>query len=119
MEYRSINKSKKLTYFNSEFFRRAHERVHRMNENPVMFILYSLQKLHNETGFYPLVNVAELHRILTLPQNNLLTEINPALLGGAGRAPMEDFREPQKDSLNLQNMDRYQRNMHLRNKRYK
>ena len=90
-----------------------------MNENPVMFILYSLQKLHNETGFYPLVNVAELHRILTLPQNNLLTEINPALLGGAGGAPLQDFREPQRDSLNLQNMDRYQRNMHLRNKRYK
>ena len=52
-----------------------------MNENPVMFILTCLQKVHFKKDFYPILDVMELHRILTMPKEDLLYEITPELKG--------------------------------------
>ena len=95
-----------------DIFSQAHERVHRMNENPVMFILTCLQKLHFKKDFYPIIDVMELHKILTMPKEDLLAEITPELRGNKNT---QNKKEQVPRSYNLTG-DNYQKRMQM--KRY-
>ena len=95
----------------------AHAKVHKLNEKPVMFILSSLQKLHSvkeDKDFYPMFDVEALHRILTMPQENLLAEITPALSGLLGPGPELDPARTEEYRPTATGGDRYQRQMRLR-----
>ena len=94
------------------FFSQAHERVHRMNENPVMFILTCLQKLHFKKDFYPIIDVMELHKILTMPKEDLLAEITPELRANKN---IQNKKDQVPSSYNLKG-DNYQKRMQM--KRY-
>ena len=83
-----------------------------MNENPVMFILTCLQKLHFKKDFYPIIDVMELHKILTMPKEDLLAEITPELRGNKNT---QNKKEQVPRSYNLTG-DNYQKRMQM--KRY-
>ena len=98
--------------------RRAHERVHRLNENPVMFILKCLQRIHSEQDFYPMMDVKQLHHILTMKQEEVLFAVNPLLGPSGGPGPSEMKKSSSKEHLksairNNQKTDRYQKMMQL------
>eukprot|EP00092_Neocalanus_flemingeri_P031911 GFUD01034666.1.p1 GENE.GFUD01034666.1~~GFUD01034666.1.p1 ORF type:complete len:850 (+),score=213.74 GFUD01034666.1:67-2550(+) len=88
--------------------RQAQEKVHRIKENPVMFVLNSILKLQSEKSFYPKLNVAKLYKILTTEQQ--LSMMNPALLGVVEDA-MEMQRTQKKQFDKDGTGDRYQARM--------
>ena len=99
--------------------RRAHERVHRLNENPVMFILKCLERIHTERDFYPMIDVKKLHHILTMKQEEVLFAITPILGGMSGGGGMNGVTktasvEHLKSAIkNNQKTDNYQKRMEL------
>ena len=60
-------------------FSKTHERVHRLIENPVMFLLDCLLNLQFEKNFYPLLDIERLYKILTTESS--LELMQPLLAG--------------------------------------
>ena len=59
----------------------AQHRLHQIREKPVFHLLNSLSKLKPEKGFYPMLDIEKLYKILTTEQS--LTLAHPSLLGGS------------------------------------
>ena len=92
----------------------AHAKVHKINEKPVMFILSSLQKLHTvkqNKDFYPMFDVEDLHKILTMPQENIMAEVNPLLSGLLANANGSNQARPEPYRPEATGGDRYQKKM--------
>ena len=87
--------------------RQAQEKVHRMKENPVFYLLHSLTKLHAQKGFYPGLDIQRLYKILTTEQS--LGLLNPGL--GGGQEEQQERRQPGRK----EDGDRYQ--VHMRRQR--
>ena len=60
-------------------FSKTHERVHRLIENPVMYLLQCLLSLHFEKSFYPRLDIERLYKILTTESS--LELMQPLLAG--------------------------------------
>ena len=57
----------------------AQERVHRLTENPVMFLLRCLLNVQFEKNFYPRLDIEKLYKILTT--DSALELMQPQLAG--------------------------------------
>ena len=57
----------------------AQERVHRLTENPVMFLLHCLLNVQFEKNFYPRLDIERLYKILTT--DSALELMQPQLAG--------------------------------------
>ena len=88
--------------------RQAQEKVHRIKENPVMYVLNSLLKLQSEKNFYPKLDISKLYKILTT--ENQLTMMNPSLMGAVTEDSSVWERQREKKKLDSSG-DRYQERM--------
>ena len=89
--------------------RQAQEKVHRIRENPVMYVLHSILKLQYEKSFYPKLDIMKLYKILTT--ENQLTMMNPALMGSVtDDTPLWERpkAEKKKTGKNAESDDKYQ-----------
>ena len=88
------------------------QKVHRIRENPVMYVLQSMLKLQYEKNFYPKLDIMKLYKILTT--ENQLTMMNPSLLGAVTDDTSLWDRpkaEKKKNDKNGSSGDRYQERM--------
>lgn len=84
-----------------------------------MFILQSLQRIHTERDFYPMIDVKKLHHILTMKQEEVLFTITPILGGMSGGGGMNGVTKTasvehlKSAILNNPKTDNFQKRMEL------
>jgi len=76
-----ISKSNMFANIPNHKLREAQEKVHRIQEKPVFYLMDCLMKLRYEKNFYPMPELARLYKILTT--DSQLSLLNPNLVGSA------------------------------------
>ena len=104
-----ISKSNMFANIPNHKLREAQEKVHRIQEKPVFYLLDCLLKLKYEKNFYPMPDLSKLYKILTT--DSQLSILNPNLFGSEANREEGFWEKQQKSKMKKPSADRYQEHM--------